>query len=699
MDWIRNDRQLELVRRHLKGHFVVLGAAGTGKSIIAIAKILDLQKMLLPSKKILFVTFNKALIKYAKSVLTDMVLKTGEDYLGVAPVTVCNYHKLAFEILGINRNKIVKDSYYRNSYVVSKRELIQQAIGNWKDKEPANPLFKRPIETFVSEISFLEKFGFDSYETYNRAERIGRKSVNAARGEVRQGFWHVYEEYLALRSQNGFLCDFDDMAKLVFERFQQFPIPASYKYDYILVDEGQDMSPMMIKTLLMLLNDKSEDDNYGFMFFGDADQQIYGSKLSWKDIGLHISGSNIERLTQSYRYTEEIAQLALDITQSEYWDRDTPDMVLPEHNERHGTMPRLIRYQNFTSELAAIKKLIQANMSAQTNTCIILPTRKAVFKWLANLTEAGLKVQEISGDMDDYNIHHPLSVSTFHSVKGFEFDHVIIPDLDAGNFPVPQSFKGVDDETDVYDIACKLLYVGVTRAKASVTVTYLKKLTPVFPYKEHHFVEEGLEPPLYPKGPELVKSPGVVSTTEENKLPKKPVSPPSDSPAGGTIKKVVNGITKILVKERAKGLRKEEILAYFEKGLHEAKKEIDILSPWIAGDVVDGRMIDMMERLLIHKVTIKILYGIGDPHNKLNKKDLETSKMAERLQKYFNAYPNFKIKRTDSHGKLLIVDDRFLIETSLNLLSYRGQGTRQETGVYLTDKDLIEEDRRMYFNF
>ena len=120
-------------------------------------------------------------------------------------------------------------------------------------------------------------------------------------------------------------------------------------------------------------------------------------------------------------------------------------------------------------------------------------------------------------------------------------------------------------------------------------------------------------------------------------------------------------------------VNKEEMLDYLQKALKETKTELDIQSPWITERVVDSIFIDKLERLFIkNNVKVKIFYGIQDDPN-IKHKNTSTDIIVDKLQSRFKSYPNFKIKRGNSHAKKLICDMSFCISGSLNWLSYTGQ--------------------------
>ena len=77
-------KQQEVLALPAKGHIVVLGTAGSGKTTIALHRARHLANI--PgSGRILLVTFNRALVEYMK----------GIDYIQSSKLTVENYHRFA----------------------------------------------------------------------------------------------------------------------------------------------------------------------------------------------------------------------------------------------------------------------------------------------------------------------------------------------------------------------------------------------------------------------------------------------------------------------------------------------------------------------------------------------------------------------------------------------------------------------------
>lgn len=143
----------------------------------------------------------------------------------------------------------------------------------------------------------------------------------------------------------------------------------------------------------------------------------------------------------------------------------------------------------------------------------------------------------------------------------------------------------------------------------------------------------------------------------------------------------------------------EQIRNKFLETFFIAEDEIDIISPWISNNVVDKKLIELMESALKRGVKIKILYGIGN-----DDRSKKTDIMAEQLIQCFSKYDKlFTMKKTNTHYKLLICDDKFAISGSYNLLSFRGDydynDNRSEGAEYINNKETIIKRREYYFNF
>jgi len=128
---------------------------------------------------------------------------------------------------------------------------------------------------------------------------------------------------------------------------------------------------------------------------------------------------------------------------------------------------------------------------------------------------------------------------------------------------------------------------------------------------------------------------------------------------------------------------------YLEKAFDTAKKRILIISPWIKRSVVNYRFITSLEYALKRKVEVTILYGYKEFDGKSNN-DEESIKKLDKLAKSYQQLKMCKVKNT--HSKILICDEQFVVVTSFNFLSFRGDPNytyRDETGIVVRDPQTI----------
>lgn len=150
-------------------------------------------------------------------------------------------------------------------------------------------------------------------------------------------------------------------------------------------------------------------------------------------------------------------------------------------------------------------------------------------------------------------------------------------------------------------------------------------------------------------------------------------------------------------------LANEEIKAVFNKALNETQKELDVLSPWLRDSVFKEMFYEKIGRLLDKGVVVKFRYGIED-YSKGQRGTIEEStlRIAKKLKQKFGRYSNFHIAQTNTHGKILISDDKYIVVGSFNFLSFGGRydkNTRSEVALLCKEVGLIQDMRRDYFSF
>ena len=124
--------------------------------------------------------------------------------------------------------------------------------------------------------------------------------------------------------------------------------------------------------------------------------------------------------------------------------------------------------------------------------------------------------------------------------------------------------------------------------------------------------------------------------------------------------------------------------------LQNANKMVVIVSPWIKSGGLNAEVIRLIEGALQRKTKVIIGYGIS----KKEDSDKWILNQLEGIQKKSYGKNLQLIRLSNTHEKVLIKDDDYMVITSFNWLSFKGdpqKSFRQETGYYITSKDAIKD--------
>lgn len=454
--------QKEVVALDPRGHVAVLGTAGSGKTTMAIHRAALLSDERVPNHgRTLLVTFNKTLLRYLDHLVPPEL---------TARIDVRNYHTFARGYLASRGRMgwgwIVDDDAKRD-------ELIEAAASAVIDADPEYPLRDRPTEFFSAEIRWMNQHGVVDRVSYRGAERIGRHTARL-RDEDRDAMFDIYEAYVRVRGQEGRRFDWDDIAIAVREEFDADD-GGGRMYKHVVIDEGQDFSPEMLRSLARAI-----PDDGSLTFFGDVAQQIYGRRMSWQDAGLNVGEP--WRFRKNYRNSKEIADLGLAIAAMPYY-ADEPDMVAPDEFRAAGPKPTLVRFGDEKDEIAFVVEQARAAAEAGQAVGVVVRRQRDAARVAAKISG----VQRLGPNMT-WRPGAGVSVGTIHSAKGLEFDSVYIPLLSDRHMPDPTLVAAVGgEEAEATD--GRLLYVAVSRARQNLVLSCAGNLTPLMPTTPDLWIE------------------------------------------------------------------------------------------------------------------------------------------------------------------------------------------------------------------
>lgn len=129
------------------------------------------------------------------------------------------------------------------------------------------------------------------------------------------------------------------------------------------------------------------------------------------------------------------------------------------------------------------------------------------------------------------------------------------------------------------------------------------------------------------------------------------------------------------------------------QALKEAKNVVIIISPWIKASGLNNEIIGLIDQALRRNTKIIIGYGISEKED--SDKWIIDKLNVLRSKNYGNNLNLISLNNT--HEKLLIMDNKFMVITSFNWLSFKGDptlGFRQETGYYTESKESISEMKK-----
>lgn len=235
---------------HKSGPMMVLAGPGSGKTMVLTHRIKELicTHNVSPSN-ILVVTFTKAA---ALEMEERFELMVKDKTLPAGRVSFGTFHSIFF--------KIIRFAYhYQGSQIIREDQKIRFFKEVVRGQEIEIDDETEFISGMVSEISLVksELMDLDHYYSSNCPSDIFRQIYNA------------YDEYL----RENHLIDFDDMQVICYRLFKERPDILSAwqkKYQYILVDEFQDICRIQYEIIKMLASPRNN-----LFIVGDDDQSIY----------------------------------------------------------------------------------------------------------------------------------------------------------------------------------------------------------------------------------------------------------------------------------------------------------------------------------------------------------------------------------------------------------------------------------------
>ena len=433
--------QLPLISQTRLGVEVICGAAGSGKTSTALLRLRSLCHMFLARHarnenvnpvKILVLTFNRTLAGYLRTLAKQQI----DAGLNIN-LQIDTFAKWSMSALG--------SPDVKNDAAQKKLRSLTNAIGGLSR------------DYLIKEVDYiLGRFKKENVNEYITIERTGRGSLPRVDRVLRQRILNEivipYQEWLF---ENNVL-DWNGVALAMSSK-----IP-SQDYDVIIVDESQDFSANQLRAVRHHLA-----KDFAATFVIDTVQRIYSRGFTWVEIGFDVRPERIHLLKENHRNTKQIAAFAQGILNGISIEGNG---ALPDLNSAYsiGSIPIVLKGK-YSKQFAWVAELIHTSVDLKNDSIAFLqPKGGGWFDDLKNMLHtAGLDFVEITKEAEWPDGDENIALSTFHSAKGLEFDHVFILGLNDKN-----TFYDVAEVDDQIFVLRRLLGVAIARARKTVVIGY-----------------------------------------------------------------------------------------------------------------------------------------------------------------------------------------------------------------------------------
>ncbi|MEO6028840.1 MAG: UvrD-helicase domain-containing protein [Candidatus Binatia bacterium] len=450
--------QFALITRPTAGFVVIRGAAGSGKTTVALHRIayLAYDDPRIDSDKTLVVVFSPALRDYVSHVLPA---------LGVHQVQVRTFHEWAREIRRRLLPMLPVERREDTPAVVQRLKLhpaLLTALSRHIAENPGPSTAAQVIDDWISVLtnhaSIRQALAEVAPDAFG-ADQLTR-AVDWNRRELERVTAYLGGE----RGSEAELDLEDDALLLRAWQLRVGPLPARnaplLRYRHVAVDEVQDFSPLEIQVLLGCL-----DQRKSITLAGDTQQHLLENTgfTSWATFfsQLGLQGAEVNTLEVSYRCSRQVATFAAGVL-GPLLEDDTPLRTV-----REGPTVELFRFADHGACVAFLAEALQelAKRERLASVAVLTPSPELSALYARGLIDSEVpRARQVVSQ--DFTFAPGVEVTEIEQVKGLEFDYVILVEVSSTYFPDRPGAR-------------RLLHVGATRAVHQLWMTTVATPSPL----------------------------------------------------------------------------------------------------------------------------------------------------------------------------------------------------------------------------
>jgi len=462
-----NDQQKKAIISN-KEKILCLAGAGSGKTTVLTKRIEFLIKYKsINPEKILAITFTRKAKQEMESRLAILGIHTNVETFN----SFCEKILKRYESKIYNRR--IRVQSYQDKFLAISMALDMLGLDMKTAIERYFTISQQKNKTQTQLSNLLMNDCFSVLEYFKIKNQPLTDFSEEVEFENRENARMIFQiaEYLKKHMDIQGLRDYTDQvidAKKFLTEYSEY-VP---QYDYILIDEYQDVNAMQID-LLNILNPKN------LFAVGDPRQSIFGWRGSDINFILNFqkdySEAEVISLTKNYRSNNHIVNLM---------NKSIKELSLPdlEHYKQGEKQIELLEFENETLEFNfVIKKILSSSIP-----------RERIFI----LARTNRQLSELSKTMKDNQINHIVksdetkgsiearegqaTLATIHAIKGLEADMVFVIGANEQNFPCKASDHPVLEMIKIQDYdkeeeEKRLFYVAISRAKDILYITHTGK--------------------------------------------------------------------------------------------------------------------------------------------------------------------------------------------------------------------------------
>lgn len=481
-------QQRALVERRANGPMRVSGGAGTGKTVIAVHRAVELAKRDKADgqePRILLTTYTRNLaddlrrqvaqleprLPFTEKLSEPGVMVSGLDRVArmILQQAGARISPIAQEVIGQPRGRVL--TYPREN-------VWQEVLTLMGDELPEGLRSADFLESEYELIVLPQRV--TTLKQYLRVRRPGR-GVALDRSK-RAAVWKAMERYRDRSADLG-VTSFDEQLALAAAWLDQEAGDGKPRpFRHVLVDEAQDLTPAHLQLLRALVEPGPDD----LFLAEDSHQRIYGKKITLSHYGIQVRGRS-RRLTRNYRTTRQNLDVAFGILDPGTYE-DMEGQAEEHHyvSPRSGPEPLLLHATDRADELSKAAELLtvwleqdrDSEDSAPETIAILVRDRYQRDAVVNGLAQHGVEVRAV--DREAAGRGRPV-VMTMHRAKGLEFRKVLLFDVSKNAIPRPlrdQQYSDADRD-DALLRERSLLYVAATRARDQLAISWSGEASPL----------------------------------------------------------------------------------------------------------------------------------------------------------------------------------------------------------------------------